>query len=138
MVILALRGDNRFQNGPLYVSLSELMYRFPISHGLRFCTVGKLRISSIDSICIKVSIIKFNYSKSSVKKNVTYISVRLYHLFGEGDLSVPFITMTLCSIHNPICSIHNPFVPSIIYFAQHTSSSLKIRPPFSAYRAYFP
>ena len=86
MVILALRGDNRFQNGPLYVSLSELMYRFPISHGLRFCTVGKLRISSIDSICIKVSIIKFNYSKSSVKKNVTYISVRLYHLFGEGDV----------------------------------------------------
>ena len=87
MVILALRGDDRFQNGPLYVSLSELMYRFPISHGLRFCTVGKLRISSIDSICIKVSIIKFNYSKSSVKKIVTYISVRLYHLFGEGDLS---------------------------------------------------
>ena len=86
MVILALRGDDRFQNGPLYVSLSELMYRFPIPHGLRFCTIGKIRISSIDSICIKVLVLKFGYSKSSVKKNVTYISVLCTDLYGEGEV----------------------------------------------------
>ena len=71
------------------MSLSELMYRFPISHGLRFCTIGKMRISSIDSICIKVLVLKFGYSKSSVKKNVTYISVLCTDLYGEGDFWIP-------------------------------------------------
>ena len=85
IVFIKTKGEKR----GLLSDVSDLMYRKMRSHRPDFFCNTKLNISTFEIICIKVMVLRFSYLKSLLKTNVTYISVRLIDLFGEGDVLPP-------------------------------------------------